>query len=501
MFGNAIFQRTLKIFAGILALVCIALVTGVIYYLAIKHSPWDFVFPQAARVMVLNNGIDDPMLPQIYKALPEQFRGIRAVSESLKEIADVHPNLTHILARLQKRVLLVETKDGKGMLIADTGWQSLLLPGGGLAVRSIFNPEGRVRFSASEASTAGIDYILYSISPAREETPFHLAPFGNILLVAEETETIAASIRENRARSKEAGTDWSSLAEAFPLESISLLYAPEFGPLFIPGRARLNLTERGSAAAFHVESQDSVKIALRVFFDSAHGQGAGRVLRSNQYRATTMRALTEDTDSHTTLLFDDIEELVRLVHDMGAGREEITGEERAEMHNWAANELSFFSLKGKSFVSIRAQNARRALTSALERSPDSEPGEENGYIFLRTPLPDFMKVFLPFTPQSTRLGYCVKYNNEFTFGEDSESLRTLIASRGGPQERAVSKDISGFFSEKANFLAYRKGASAILPASASIAEAAGLDTARLISLSRIRMNRGQLQADIHLSAP
>ena len=500
----------MKLFAALAVLFGIAIAVGVIYYLAIKYNPWHFVFPQAARVLVLNNGIEDQALPRFSKALPGQFRGIRAVSARLKEVADEYPSLTHILTRLQKRVLLVETENNKSMLIADTGWQSFLLPGGGLAVRSIFNPEGKVRFSAQEERTAGIDYILYGITPTHEEAPFYLALFGNILLVAEEAETITASIQESQAHSahtQETGTDWALLAGAFPLENISLLFAPKKDPLFLPGRSELSLVERGSACSLHLDSRDSIKISLCVFFASAsgEGQGAGRVLRSNQYRATTLRTLTEETECRTTLLFDDIEELVRLVSDMGARRYEITEDERSELHDWAANELSFFSWKGKDFISIRAQDARRALVSARKASADNTEIETKdaelnaaGFNLLKTPIPGFMKVFMPFAPNAARLGSCVQKNNEFIFGESAEALKALITSWNNARESVLPKDVSGFFGEKANLLDYRKGASPLFPAGIHIAEAVGLDRARLFTLSRIRVSTGRFQAEIHM---
>jgi len=503
MFKVRTIIRGLSVFFAVLAsLAFAAFAAGAVYYLVTRYNPWDFVSPHAARVMVLNDGIGDRALPEVFQGQFQGIQALRALRERLLEVAGAHPSLTQILARLGKRVLLAEMRDGKGILIADTGWQSLLLAGGGLAVRSIFNPEGKVRFSASEASTAGIDYILYGITPADEEEPFHLALFGNILLAAEDAGAIAASIRESRTQGT--GTAWEPLAEAFPLENISILCAPGFDPVYIPARERIGVAERGSACTLRIEPRESVHISLCVLFESLQGdgQGAARILRSNQYRARYIQSLGDELASCTVLLFDDIEELVGLVSELGAHVYEIGELERQGIHDWAANELTFFTWRDQDFVHIRPQNTRRAL-SAL-RGPDAEnvPGnivEENeGYTLFKAAPPAFMRAFSPFAPKIARLEYCAQQKNEFIFAERTEHLQALMKRQQEGTFKPLPDEAFKSFGEKANILLYRKGASAFFPSSAALAEAAGLDAARLFSVSKIKTSAGQIQAEIYL---
>jgi len=484
---------TLAIMAG---LILVALAAGIVYYLATRLHPWDFALPQAARVLVAENGIMDPSLPMIYSALPGQFRGVRSLCENLERVADTHPGLRQILVRLENRVLMIETESGRGMLIADTGWHSLFLPGGGLAVRSIFNPEGGARFSAREENTAGVAYILYSISPSGEDEAFHIALLGNILLAAEDAAAITAAIQASKASDMAPRTPWKTLARAFSGESIQALCSPEYSPIYIPGRERLDLVSLGSALALHTDEQKIARIGIRSFFDDkGDGRGTGRMLRSNQYRLS--QALPDGLESYTALLFDDIQELIRIAGRLGAAGFELRESETADIHDWAANEIVFFSRSGQNFARVTAQNAQRALASLYRAAPPDCVIESRGnYLLLRARLPGFMRAFAPFTAWRTQPGYCVKQNNAFIFGESPESLKGLIAPQ---QKSALPEEISELANEKANLLLYRKGPCAFFPASLGVAQATGLDTRKLCSLARIRLGRGEIQSEIVLT--
>ncbi|MDR2733549.1 MAG: hypothetical protein LBC99_02760 [Spirochaetota bacterium] len=486
-----VIRRILLTLTGIAGLILVALAAGTVYYLATRLHPWDFIAPLTTRVLIAENGIMDPLLSAVHG----QFRGIRSLCENLERVAAIHPSLRQILVRLEKRVLMAETINGRGILIADTGWHSLFLPGGGLAVRSIFNPEGSARFSAREENTAGVAYIVYGISPSSEEETFHIALLGNILLVAEDAAAIAAAIQTSRA--SDTRVPWKMLAEAFSGENLRILYAPGHSPVYIPGRERLNLTGIGSALSLRIDARKSARVFIRSFFDpgTGDGQGAGRMLRSNQYHAS--RVLPDGLESYTTLLFDDMQELIQLAGNLGAEDFEMRDTETAGIHDWAATEIAFFSRNRQNFVRVTAQNASRAC-AALERSsaPDCILENRNTYRLLRARLPGFMRAFTPFAAWITQLGYCVQQKSVFTFGETPESLKELIS----PQKKsALPEEFLSLANEKANLLLFSKGVCAFFPGSLSIAQASGLDGNKMHSFARIRLTRGEIQSEILLA--
>jgi hypothetical protein len=491
-----IFRRIVFLFTVFIGLILIALAVGTVYYLSTRLHPWDFVLPQAARVITAENGIADPLLPDIYAALPGQFQGIRSLSENLERVKNVHPSLQQILAHLTGRVLLIETQNGRGMLIADMGWQSLLLPGGGLAVRSIFNPEDSMRFSAREVSTSGAAYILYSISPSNEEDAFHLALLGNILLIAEDAAAITASVQASHAPGQQHDVPWKDLADAFSGERLCFLYAPEHSPIFIHGRTKLDVTERGSALILRFDAQKTARISIRSFFDAAtgDGHGASRMLRSNQYQANRLRALPEGLESYTALLFDDIQELIQLAGNIGTERFDLSEMEAARIHDWAANEIAFISWDGHDFVSLKAQNAGRALDALGKISAQGFVLEDNNeYMLLHARLPGFMRVFTPWMGKTMLAEYCVKQNTVFTFSDTPETLKSLI---GAPKDKALPEEALSLASEKANILLFTKGAGSFFPAGMRIAQAAGLAENKLYACARIKLSKGEIQSEI-----
>jgi hypothetical protein len=231
-----------------------------------------------------------------------------------------------------------------------------------------------------------------------------------------------------------------------------------------------------------------------------------RMVQSNQYRAESFKFIPAEIDSCAVLLFDDVEELISLVGTLGAAPFKIDDEMRAEMHDWAANEIAFFSWKNSGCVIIRAQNHKRAL-NALENEPPAGGSaqtvriEENkNYTLLRARLPNFMRVFLPFAPGIQKAGHVVKQNSEFIFGENPEDLTSLVLQKEelfakSPGLPAGMRQLLG---EKANLLMYERGTSAFFPAGAALAGMAQLDRTRLASLCKIKLSHGQLQAEIYI---
>jgi len=422
-----------------LGLLCLSAIG--VFWLVLEESAWDFIPDTTASILILQDGLQYKEDAGLLHARTGE------ILSTLDAIRVQEENLSRFLENLAPEMLTLIFPSGSVLCIADAGWRALFVGSGILAARSVFNPDETITFSQSEHTVGKLDVTIYHIGLRGRRNRLSLALVRNILLFSDESASILAGLKRWTEREPR-NPLWATLRKTVPARPLTLLTSGADLPARLPCFPAIE----GMAWSLRT-NRFSMEIAGGLLFSTAtnEGRGAYRLLRSNQYAPTTASLIPIDTDRLTSLLFDDLEELLSVLSPcFRAG----TQPGSRLINDWAANELSVFIRRGLRYVHIRVVDPARALKA--RHTPGQPPlviTNHAGWSIRRMEMPAFLepltRLFIP-----GQNPVCLAQKGEhMLFGPSPAALLSLITAGSRTNLfQSQPKDAREILGKKCNFL-------------------------------------------------
>lgn len=422
---------------------CAGTIALVVLWLFMRQSPWDFVNPETASVVILREGLAQRR--QVSLVNPEAGE----ILATLDQVRAREQEFSRFLEQIDSEIFIPISPAGESLIIANAGWKALFVRSGILAARSVYNPADDIHFSLSEHSVGGVDSTIYHIRIKGMRNSLSIALVRNILLVAASPGPITAAIRHWGA-SGTRSTLWPGLMTGMQQRPMTVLSRTPELALPLPCLPAETLRVTGTAWSIQA-NRDLASIESVTLFSGGTNEGRGlqRLLHSNQYRPTAPALLPRDTTRLRSLLFDDLEELLTA---LGPCSRTTTRQHPGLIHDWAANELAVFFHKGKRFVYLRVVDPLRAASS---RHAPGDPARiltnSNGWTIRRPGIPAFIQPLADLLSPGKATPWLAHKGERFVFGQDAEGLLALVNAGAPTLAESLQPDTRDIVLRRCNF--------------------------------------------------